>query len=58
MKRCNGQVGTRSVGLAGSLCQIIPLSFGNLLVNFLAVVSYFCLHFKKLNNAYLQEEVR
>jgi hypothetical protein len=53
-----GQVGTRSVGLAGSLCQITSLSFGNLLVNFLAVLSYFCLHFKKLNNAYLQEEVR
>ena len=53
-----GQVGTRSVGLAGSLCQITPLSFGNLLVNCLAVLSYFCLHFKKLNNAYLQEEVR
>ena len=40
-----------------SVCQIPPLSFGNLFFNILAVLSYFSLHFKKLNDACLQEEV-
>jgi len=32
-----GKVGTSSLGLVGSVCQLIPLSVGNLLVNFLPV---------------------
>ena len=51
-KVARGQVGTRSVGLVGSKSQLIPLSFDNLLVNFLPLW-YFYLHFK-LTNAYLQ----
>jgi len=53
-----GEIGTGSVELVGLVCQITPLSFGNLLVSLLIVLFYFSLHFKKLNNVYLQYEVR
>jgi len=51
------EVGTRSVGLVGSICQLTPLSVGSLWVNFLPVCSLY-VYFKKQNNAYEQEEVR
>jgi len=56
-KVARGQIGTSNVRLVGSVCQLVPLSISNWLVNF-SSVWYFSLHFKKLNNAYLQEEVR
>jgi len=45
------QVGTRSMGLVGSMCQLTPLSVDSLWVNFLPVCSLY-VHFKKQNNAY------
>jgi len=36
-KVTKGKVGTRSVGLVGSMCHLTPLPVGNLFVNFLPV---------------------
>ena len=40
-KLARGPAGTRSVGLVGSVCQITPLSFGNLLFNFSSSILFF-----------------
>ena len=53
-----GPVDTRSVRLVDPVCQLTPLSVGNLLANSFYQSDTFYLHFKKLNNAYLQKEAR
>jgi hypothetical protein len=51
-----GQVGTSSVGLVGSVCQLTQL---RLVTYWLIFYQWsFSLHFKELSNAYLQQEVR
>jgi hypothetical protein len=52
-----GQVGTKSVGLVGSLCQLTQFAVGKLLFNFLPVLSIY-LNFKKLNKYVLATRVQ